>query len=216
MNSYNRTSLSISVRRHFVDGFFYSHSHLLKDKEILDIGGKKKNKRGLFDISHFSSKVKYVNIDRTTEPDIVSDAKSIPLPDNSFDVVILGEILEHLPDPLAVLTEARRLLKPQGIILATVPFMYPVHADPYDFGRYTDYFWQEAAAKIGFTEIKIEKQGGMFAVGALMVQHFFRAKNISWRPIQNPLVKFLMWLDSKTKNELLKSWTTGFGLILTK
>jgi SAM-dependent methyltransferase len=214
--SRKRNSLSVSVRRHFVDLFFSSQGELLRGKSIIDIGGKKDNKRGLFDIAKYSSKVKYVNIDRTTNPDIVSDATLIPLPENSFDIVILGEILEHVPDPLAVLREAQRLVKPEGKILATVPFMYPIHADPYDFGRYTDYYWQEAATKLGFKDIKVERHGTMFAVLALMIQHFFRSKKVSWRPIQTPLVKFCMYLDSRTKAELLKSWTTGYGIILTK
>jgi SAM-dependent methyltransferase len=189
--SNSRTSLSISVRRHFVDKFFFSHANLLKKgMNVLDIGGKKKNKRGLFDIGQSEADVKYVNIDRSTEPDIVADAREIPVPDEFADVVVMGELLEHVPDPFAVLKEAYRLLKPGGRAFITVPFMYPIHADPYDFGRYTDYYWQAVATKTGFTHTKIERQGTMFAVIALMVQHFFRAKNISWRPIQNPLVKF--------------------------
>lgn len=212
-----RTSLSISVRRHFVDQFFFSHQELfVPSKLILDIGGKKDNKRGLFDLSKYGAKVKYVNIDQSSNPDIVSDAASIPLPDNSADIIIMGEILEHVPEPVLVLKEAYRLLKPGGLVLATVPFMYPVHADPFDFGRYTDYFWQKTSKQIGFAEIKTEKHGGMFAVAALMVQHLFRAKNISWQPIQSSLVKFLMWLDGKTVSPLLKAWATGYGLVFVK
>lgn len=213
----HRTSLSTSVRRHFVDGFFFAHSEIFKNaKSIVDIGGKKKNKRGLFDIGRYNKEVKYVNIDRSTEPDIVSDATSIPLPDNSFDVIILGEVLEHVPDPIAVLKESQRLLQPEGKVVATVPFMVGVHGDPHDYGRYTRTFFEKTAKELGFQTIEVEEQGAMFAVIALMVQHLFRSKNISWRPIQNPLVKLLMYLDSKTKSPLLTAWTTGYGIILTK
>ncbi len=214
--SRERTSISTSVRRHFVDQFFFAHSALLKNKKIIDIGGKKKNKRGLFDVSHYSSDVKYVNIDRTTDPDIVSDASAIPLPENSCDIVILGEVLEHVPDPLLVLKETHRLLKSGGTLLITVPFMYPVHADPFDFGRYTEYFWQKAAKEIGFKKIEVERQGTIFAVAGLMIQHIFRAKNKSWQPIQTVLIKFFMWLDGKTTSPLLQSWTTGYSIILIK
>ena len=212
----NRTSLSVSARRHFVDKFFFAHAELLRDKIIVDIGGKKKNKRGLFDVGEYSSDVKYVNIERSTEPDIVADAKSIPLPDGSCEAIILGEVLEHVPEPLAVLKEAYRLLTPQGMVLATIPFMVGIHGDPYDYGRYTPTMLEKMAREARFKEIEIEQQGTMFAVMALMVQHIFRAKNISWRPIQTPLVKFLMWLDTRTTNPLLSSWTTGYGIILRK
>ena len=213
----NRTSLSVSVRRHFVDNFFFSHKNLFTEgKIVLDIGGKKNNKRGLFDIGKTNANVKYVNVDLSTNPDIVSDASNIPLPDNSYDVAIMGELLEHVPDPKNVLKEAYRLLRSGGLVLITVPFLYPVHADPYDFGRYTDYFWQETLEKIGFKEIKIEKQGTIFAVLALIIQHIFRAKNKSWRPIQTPLILFFMWLDKKTSNPLLRAWTTGYGIVVKK
>lgn len=211
----SRTSISISERRHFVDNFFFSKSEFIKGK-VIDIGGKKTNKRGLFDIDKVSSSVTYVNLEKKNSPDILADATSIPLPNNSFETVIMGELLEHVPDPIAVLKEAHRLLKPNGIILITVPFMVGVHGDPYDFGRYTKTFWEKLAMDIEFDVVEIEQHGNMFAVLALMVQHMFRAKNVTWRPIQFPLVQFLMWLDSKTTSPLLKAWTTGYGMIFVK
>jgi SAM-dependent methyltransferase len=215
--SHSRTSLSISVRRHFVDQFFFSNSDLFgRGRKIIDIGGKKGNKRGLFDIDRYDAEVTYVNIEKKDDPDILADASNIPVADDSYDIAIAGELLEHVPDPILVLKEARRLLKPGGKLIATVPFLYPIHADPHDFGRYTDYYWEKAAEKAGFKDVKIERHGSMFAVLALMIQHFFRAKGISWRPLQIPLVKFFMWLDSRTSAVLLKLWTTGYGIILEK
>ncbi|MBX4199193.1 methyltransferase domain-containing protein [Candidatus Parcubacteria bacterium] len=212
-----RTSLSISVRRHFVDQFFFSHSSLFKSGvEVIDIGGKKVGKRGLFDIGKLSAHVTYVNIEEKDAPDIIADASSIPVADSSYDIALAGELMEHVPNPSLVLKEAYRLLKPGGKLLITVPFLYPVHADPFDYGRYTDYYWQRASDSTGFKSIHIERQGAVFAVAALMVQHIFRAKQKSWSPIQNTLVKFFMWLDSKTASPLLKAWTTGYGIILTK
>jgi SAM-dependent methyltransferase len=38
-----------------------------------------------------------------------------------FDAVLLISVLEHLPDPLLVLTAGRNLLKPSGILLINVP-----------------------------------------------------------------------------------------------
>ena len=182
---------------------------------MIDIGGKKEGKRGLFDIDKYA-KVTYVNIDKSTNPDIVADATSIPIPDECYDVAVMGEILEHLPEPVKALKETRRLLRPGGIVLATVPFMVGIHGDPHDYGRYTETFWQKASSDIGFKNIKIERQGTIFAVLALMVQHLFLSKNVSWRPIQTPLVRFLMWLDKRTKNKTLTAWTTGYGIVFTK
>ncbi len=46
-----------------------------------------------------------------------ADAKQLPYPDDSFDLVISNSIIHHLPDPLPGLREMRRVLKPQGGLL---------------------------------------------------------------------------------------------------
>lgn len=43
------------------------------------------------------------------------------LPAESFDVVVLSEVVEHLPGPAAALAEARRLLCPGGTLIVSVP-----------------------------------------------------------------------------------------------
>jgi SAM-dependent methyltransferase len=49
------------------------------------------------------------------------DALALPFADGSFDVVIISEVMEHLPDDKGVLAEAVRVLKPGGRIAVTVP-----------------------------------------------------------------------------------------------
>lgn len=46
----------------------------------------------------------------------------LPFADGSMDVVWCSEVLEHLFSPLSVCQEIRRVLRPQGILLATVPY----------------------------------------------------------------------------------------------
>ncbi len=47
-----------------------------------------------------------------------------PLSDGSFDVVVAGELLEHLPVPESAVAEALRVLRPQGIVVGSVPNAY--------------------------------------------------------------------------------------------
>ncbi|PKO07307.1 MAG: hypothetical protein CVU41_01005 [Chloroflexi bacterium HGW-Chloroflexi-3] len=60
---------------------------------------------------------------------IVGDAMNLEYSDNSFDTVILGEILEHLTHPEKVLIEAKRVLKEDGKIIITIPFGLNSHPD---------------------------------------------------------------------------------------
>ena len=52
---------------------------------------------------------------------LVGEDGALPLGHGEVDVVWCSEVLEHVPDTVAFLTEARRVLKPGGRILVTVP-----------------------------------------------------------------------------------------------
>ncbi len=54
-----------------------------------------------------------------------ADALRLPFADDSFDKVICSEVLEHIPDYRAALTEIRRVLKPGGLLCASVPRRWP-------------------------------------------------------------------------------------------
>jgi SAM-dependent methyltransferase len=49
------------------------------------------------------------------------DAAGLPLPDASADVVIMSELIEHLVDTDSAIEEARRILRPGGILLLSTP-----------------------------------------------------------------------------------------------
>lgn len=55
----------------------------------------------------------------------VGNGLQLPFADDSFDVVICSEVLEHIPDFKGVLAEIDRVLKPGGIFAATVPAFFP-------------------------------------------------------------------------------------------
>jgi SAM-dependent methyltransferase len=74
--------------------------------------------------------------------DIVSDITCIPLPDVSLDNVLCTEVLEHVEDLVAAIQEIRRVLKPGGKVLITVPGTSLLHFSPYHFytGFKTNFF----------------------------------------------------------------------------
>lgn len=56
-----------------------------------------------------------------TPNSVVGDAKRLPLQSNKFDAVLLLEVLEHLPEPLPILLEIRRVLRSDGELVITTP-----------------------------------------------------------------------------------------------
>lgn len=49
------------------------------------------------------------------------DLKAFPIADDIIDVVFLNAVLEHLTDPISVLSESKRILKKEGKIVLTTP-----------------------------------------------------------------------------------------------
>lgn len=64
---------------------------------------------------------------------IQGDVNYLPIPDCSFDIAIATAIIEHLPDPKRFLSETKRVLKKNGVIILTSP-------DP---------FWEKVATTVG-------------------------------------------------------------------
>lgn len=53
---------------------------------------------------------------------VVCDIRKIKLPDKSVDIVVATEVLEHLHDYKKVIAEIKRILKPKGVAIISVPF----------------------------------------------------------------------------------------------
>jgi ubiquinone/menaquinone biosynthesis C-methylase UbiE len=84
---------------------------------------------------------------------VQGDATRLPLPDASFDKLILSEVLEHLEDDAAALREAARVLKTGGVCAITVPHAnYPPLWDPLNYGR----------EKLGFGHFTSEPLSGIW------------------------------------------------------
>ena len=69
--------------------------------------------------------------------DFVADAHYMPLTKDSFDMIFIQAVLEHVVEPQLVADECARVLKPGGIVLSEAPFLQGIHEDQYDFFRFT-------------------------------------------------------------------------------
>lgn len=68
---------------------------------------------------------------------VVADAHLLPFKNNSADAVISDALLEHVKDPVKVVAEIERILKPGGHIYILVPFIFSFHSSPDDYYRWT-------------------------------------------------------------------------------
>ncbi len=95
--------------------------------------------------------------------DIVSDITDIPVQDESFDVVLCTEVLEHVPDPVSALNEMNRILKKGGVMIITSPFCSLTHFAPYHFADgFNKYFYEFHFKRLGYDIFEITPNGNYF------------------------------------------------------
>lgn len=99
-----------------------------------------------------------------TKPDFVYDGKRLPFENGSFDTVLNVQVLEHTPDPGALVCEMSRVLKPDGLLILTAPFEFRLHEEPHDFFRYTPHGLKALCAAAGLEVTYTEQQGDLTTV----------------------------------------------------
>jgi SAM-dependent methyltransferase len=85
---------------------------------------------------------------------IVADISSLPYESRSVDAVICNTVLEHVTNPEKVIEEISRVMKPGGLVYITVPFLFPFHASPDDYKR-----WSASGIKNLMSEFEIVESG---------------------------------------------------------
>jgi SAM-dependent methyltransferase len=99
-----------------------------------------------------ADKFDYHNLEKT-----VFDGENIPYEQESFDNIILTEVLEHIENPEKIISEMYRVLKYGGEAIVTIPWSARVHFEPYDFCRYTPFKLEKLFSD--FQDVKIFNRG---------------------------------------------------------
>ena len=104
---------------------------------VLDIGGGHRQTYLDFVSVPEAKELIVVDIQRTHAVDVVGSVTNMPLKSASVDTVLCFNLLEHVFDHGAALSEIHRVMKPGAVLYGWVPFMIGVHGDPDDYYRYT-------------------------------------------------------------------------------
>jgi ubiquinone/menaquinone biosynthesis C-methylase UbiE len=127
----------------FLNGFV---SQLPAKAKILDVGAGHGDFADIFEGRQYYS----LDIVPYAEVDLVADLGAVnPFRDTSFDVVVLMNVLEHVYECRNLLKSISRIVKSNGSVVITVPFLLKVHQAPFDFARYTPYFIEKMAEDAG-------------------------------------------------------------------
>jgi SAM-dependent methyltransferase len=148
--------------------------------------------------------------------DVVGRLEELPFPNGYFDHVLSIVVLEHTPQPIRVLEEFRRVLKPGGMVHVVVPHMWEEHQKPYDFFRFTSSGIRFLLEGSGFRIRKIQPVGGFFWQLGRRLMGVLSFAQQGWRwllfPVLAPVFGLFLplccyYLDSLDKD---RSYTLGF------
>jgi SAM-dependent methyltransferase len=147
--------------------------------------------------------------------DIFGSADNLPFPENSFDTVMLIQVLEHVEEPQVILNEISRVLKPEGKLIFAVPFIYPEHETPRDFYRYTRFGIKYLTSKAGLSTVSLEPVSGFGTTFIYMLSHYLYNKSklvyIAFIPLFLFLLLMMLIFERFDKNRnSINRWTWNF------
>ena len=146
-----------SMRRELYKNISQLSNNLTGD--ILDIGCGNKPYQKLFTNSRTYVGMEFDSPEnrKKSKADIFYDGKRFPFENETFDSIVFTEVLEHIFNPDEFLSQVNRVLKNNGNILLTVPFVWDEHSQPFDYGRYSSFGLNHLLIKHGFKILKSYK-----------------------------------------------------------
>lgn len=153
----------------FTNPFYFARKNLFSairensyriQGDLVDIGCGRKPYRNLFNVRSYrgldidSQVVRFLGV-----ADDYYDGESFPYEGCKFDSVLCNQVLEHVFNPDFFLNEINRVLKPEGKLLLTVPFVWDEHEQPFDFARYSSFGLRALLERNGFKIISHKKLG---------------------------------------------------------
>jgi len=151
----------------FVNPFYFARKGLIDNirdlgssitGKTLDVGCGNKPYEKLFSSSKYIGlEIDSENNRKSKKADYFYQGDKFPFPDKDFDSVISNEVLEHIFNPDVFLSEINRVLKDEGILLITVPFVWDEHEQPYDYARYSSFGLKHLLEKHGFKILTYRK-----------------------------------------------------------
>jgi SAM-dependent methyltransferase len=158
------------IDRYYMENFFRQNAHLIKGR-VLEVGDSRYSRRFCtgkaesFDVLHF--------IPGSKEATLIGDlTDTATLPENSFDCFICAQTFQYTFEIRKAIEGAFYLLKPGGVLLATVPGISQISR--YDAERYGEYWrfttdsLQKLFEPVFGTDLEIESFGNVMAATAFL------------------------------------------------
>lgn len=90
--------------------------------------------------------------------------ETFPIPSRSVDYILCTQVLEHVGNYNLLVEEFLRVLRPGGVVILNVPFLFPLHGLPHDYQRFTP-----ASLEKLFSRFEISEVGSIGGFGSSIV-----------------------------------------------
>lgn len=160
---------------------------------------------------------------RTPGVDYITSATEMRnVPEAAFDTALCFEVLEHVEDPLRTLEAIASRLRPDGVLLLTVPHLSRLHEEPNDYFRYTVHGLRVLLKKAGFEIVRITPYGGpasflshQISTGIVcLFFHIHGLRHIAYFVNQMLFVYPALWVDRLIDRRNLIP--LGYGVVATR
>jgi SAM-dependent methyltransferase len=164
---------------------------------LLDIGCGNKPYQGMF----HNRVSEYVGCDvvqsSDNRADVICPATELSFEAGEFDTVLCTQVIEHVADHHALLAEAFRVLRRDGLLILSGPMYWPLHEEPYDFFRFTEHGLRVLLTEAGFADIQIKSNGGKWAVCGQVLIHTIDETRFNHRVIIRAINRIFGYLDDR-------------------
>lgn len=154
---------------------------------------------------------------RINHLDIEADLNNkLPLPDNSFDSILLTDVLCHVHKPFELINELSRILKPGGHLFIATPFQAWMSDYPHQYFHATDRALELMCKEAGLKVVELESYGGFADIRLDNLNKRMTGKwsNRIFRLLAKLLIKTNWYKRTNEKNKY--HYSIGFVLIATK
>lgn len=161
---------------------------------ILDVGCGKKPYRDLFSCKEYIGlEIDTPNNRANKQADFFYNGTTFPFYDTEFDAIVCNQVLEHVFTPDIFLCEIKRVLKKDGLLLLTVPFVWDEHEQPWDYARYSSFGLKSLLQKNGFKVLQYEKtSANISVVFQLLNAYLYKILWTRWSLINLCITFFLL------------------------
>ncbi len=172
MNFFNLIFKNQSVLRIFQTEKFH------KEKiygDCIEFGSNDNLKKNFMKPYSKDYKITYSNLNPNNQDIIKIDLEQNLDHEKTYDYIVVFNVLEHLSDYKRAFKNFKDLLKKDGKIIGSTPFLFRVHAAPKDYVRFTNQYLEKILKENDFQEIRIEELGtGPFLSSVALLRSYLK------------------------------------------